>query len=341
MFRYATATDRPCPASIPWMVLSLVLRAMLLWQSMTWMDAQPPYADGSVLRVTDMNGIRGNLNDTAAGLADAEGLDMFYATAENTIARLALGAEGAVMRGRSVPTWEAVVEGEQDISVTSNNGRRGHLGSLPADLCGGLMAWTDLSPYALAQVLHASDMNEIRLNLAETAPGIATAAGQLFYADGANSLDVLGISNGRILRAGANAPYYDALLTSAPADLTDNSDDGEIPTFGALRETFLPSAGLFAKLTTAGQEITRGTSIDIDLPAGKTFSDYRWIQMAVGNSENDIEVCSKYQPSGLRCARPRYCTVAGFDRTLGTMDPSYRCLDGVAEPLSVERRYLQ
>ena len=31
---------------------------------MTWVE-QPPYADGSVLRVTDMNGIRGNLNDTA------------------------------------------------------------------------------------------------------------------------------------------------------------------------------------------------------------------------------------------------------------------------------------
>ena len=88
---------------------------------MTWI-AQPPYADGAVLRVTDMNGVRGNLNDTAAGLADAEG-DMFYATAENTIARLALGVEGAVMRGRSVPTWEAAVEGEQDTSVTSNNDR--------------------------------------------------------------------------------------------------------------------------------------------------------------------------------------------------------------------------
>ena len=151
------------------------------------------------------------------------------------------------------------------------------------------MAWTDLSPYALAQVLHAADMNEIRLNLAETAPGIATAAGQLFYANGANSLDVLGISNGRILRAGANAPYYDALLTAAPTDLTDNSDDGEIPTFGALRETFLAQAQLYARLITSGQAMTPGTTIDIDLPSGKAFSDYRWAQFLVGETANDLE----------------------------------------------------
>ena len=70
-----------------------------------------------------MNGIRGNLNDTAAGLAAAEG-DMFYATAENTIAGLALPAEGAVMRGRpSAPAWEAVVEGIQDPEMGSNDSR--------------------------------------------------------------------------------------------------------------------------------------------------------------------------------------------------------------------------
>ena len=119
------------------------------------------------------------------------------------------------------------------------------------------MAWTDLSPYALAQVLTCgSDMNEIRLNLAETAPAIATAAGQLFYADGANSLDVLGISNNSILRAGASAPRWDGLLRTAVSDLTDNSQDDNVPTFGALRETFLPVAGLYTRFTSAGQAMS-------------------------------------------------------------------------------------
>ena len=113
------------------------------------------------------------------------------------------------------------------------------------------MAWTDLSPYALAQVLNASDMNEIRLNLAETAPGIATAAGQLFYADGSNSLSTLAIQNSRILRAGANAPVWDAVLSTPPTDLTDNSDDDKVPTFGALRGTFLATSQLYTVLTTA------------------------------------------------------------------------------------------
>ena len=63
----------------------------------TWID-QPPYADGAVLRVVDMNGVRGNLNDTEAGLAAVEG-DTFYATGQNVIARLALGTEDSVYAG--------------------------------------------------------------------------------------------------------------------------------------------------------------------------------------------------------------------------------------------------
>ena len=89
---------------------------------MTWID-QPPYADGSVLRVVDMNGVRGNLNDTEAGIASAAG-DMFYATAENTIARLAFPAEGSTMRaGASAPYWQAVVEGEHDTVTTAEDDR--------------------------------------------------------------------------------------------------------------------------------------------------------------------------------------------------------------------------
>ena len=146
------------------------------------------------------------------------------------------------------------------------------------------MAWTDLSPYALAQVLHASDMNEIRLNLAETAPAIATAAGQVFYADGANSLVALGISNNSIYRAGASAPRWDSLLRTAVSDLTDNSQDDDVPTFGALRETFLPVAGLYTRFTSAGQAMSQGTPINVNLPSGKTFSDYRWILAQTGET---------------------------------------------------------
>ena len=151
------------------------------------------------------------------------------------------------------------------------------------------MAWTDLSPYALAQVLHASDMNEIRLNLAETAPAIATAAGQVFYADGANSLDVLGISNNSVLRAGASAPRWDSLLRTAVSDLTDNSQDDDVPTFGALRETFLPVAGLYTRFTSAGQELETGTPIVISLPSGKAVDDFRWIQFIVSDFNSNVD----------------------------------------------------
>ena len=76
------------------------------------------------------------------------------------------------------------------------------------------MAWLEQVPnmFPLAHSLTSANMNGIRDSLLELFAAKATAAGQLAYADATNNIDMLNILNNGLLRAGANAPEWEAVL---------------------------------------------------------------------------------------------------------------------------------
>ena len=104
------------------------------------------------------------------------------------------------------------------------------------------MAWSAPISYALGHRLTAANMNAHKDQLNETAPAKATAAGELFYATGANAIAALTLgAEGELFRAGAAAPEWEAPLGTTPSDLTSDTDDNKIPNWGAIRGAFVPT----------------------------------------------------------------------------------------------------
>ena len=107
------------------------------------------------------------------------------------------------------------------------------------------MAWSAPIAYALGHRLTAANMNAHKDQLNETAPAKATAAGELFYATGANAIAALTLgSEGDLFRAGAGAPEWETPLSVTPDDLTSDADDDKIPNWGAIRGAFVPTASI-------------------------------------------------------------------------------------------------
>ena len=80
---------------------------------MAWVDGVD-YSTGQLISATIWNnylGAAGDIDLTAPGVVTAEG-DMVYATADNTITRLAKGTDNYVMTmDGNVPNWEAAAGG--------------------------------------------------------------------------------------------------------------------------------------------------------------------------------------------------------------------------------------
>ena len=76
------------------------------------------------------------------------------------------------------------------------------------------MAWTAPQTWTTGQIVTAADMNgDIRDNMLETAPAKASAAGDIFYATGANAIAKLTKgTKGQVLQmnAGATAPEWNS-----------------------------------------------------------------------------------------------------------------------------------
>ena len=144
------------------------------------------------------------------------------------------------------------------------------------------MAWNPPAAFTSMQVLSASHNNAIRESLQASFAGMASARGQLAYADGANSLAMLDFVANRVLRGGSTAPSWGGLQRSG-VDLSSNANDALIPTLGAFRELLLPMAGLYESIR-SGFTLTFGTDVDVNLPSGMELDDYRWVSFIAGDS---------------------------------------------------------
>lgn len=71
------------------------------------------------------------------------------------------------------------------------------------------MAWTSPRTWVSGEVVSAALLNaHLRDNLLETAPAKVTTAGDVVYANGANSLARLAANAGKLLHSSSTAPYW-------------------------------------------------------------------------------------------------------------------------------------
>ena len=200
------------------------------------------FADGNELTANEMNEFSENLVLTMPGVATFTNR-LFYATGANAIVETSTPEEGDLLVAvDGVPTMHS--PGHRfDRPLGSSGLRHSHLGRFTSDIQGGVsMAWSAPISYALGHRLTAANMNAHKDQLNETAPAKATAAGELFYATGANAIAALTLgAEGELFRAGAAAPEWEAPLGTTPSDLTSDTDDNKIPNWGAIRGAFVPT----------------------------------------------------------------------------------------------------
>ena len=147
------------------------------------------------------------------------------------------------------------------------------------------MAYVALADKGLGDILPADDWNQLLDNVEAGPAALAQARGDLFEGTGLTELQRIAVGSvGTVIRARSTGNTYEAPLSVTPSDLDDASDDDKLILWGAAREAFLPMVALFEEIQ-GGTELVRGTSFTIDAPSGKTWDDWRWLSIVMGDSE--------------------------------------------------------
>lgn len=141
------------------------------------------------------------------------------------------------------------------------------------------MAWASLSVLASGDVLTHTHMNQIRLNLLETSAATVTTAGDIVYADGANSMARLAIGDDfDYLQVSSGVPDW---VDSRTRKTGDRSTTGSVSTVGSQKATAtlnIPSSwstGWTCQATGVARFIWNGTATSGDMElyvAGSAFS---------------------------------------------------------------------
>ena len=193
------------------------------------------------------------------------------------------------------------------------------------------MAYVALADKGLGDILPADDWNQLLDNVEAGPAALAQARGDLFEGVGPNELQRIAVGSvGTVIRARPTGNIYEAPLSVTPSDLDDSSDDDKLILWGAAREAFLPMVALFTEIQ-GGTAFTAGTAFTIDAPSGKTWDDWRWISIVVGDNEFAVAETQRVPTSGLPVAPTGnilYVVGSSLDR-LGTVNVS----TGIATPL--------
>ena len=184
------------------------------------------------------------------------------------------------------------------------------------------MAYVALIDKGLGDILPADDWNQLLANVEAGPAALAQARGDLFEGVGPAELRRIAVGSvGTVIRARLTGNVYEAPLSVTPSDLDDSSDDDRLILWGAAREAFLPMAGLFTEIQ-GGTEFAVGTPFTIDAPSGKTWDDWRWLSIVVGDNEFHVAETQRVKSDGLPLASTShvlYVVDADSDR-VGTVD---------------------
>ena len=184
------------------------------------------------------------------------------------------------------------------------------------------MAYVALADKGLGDILPADDWNQLLDNVEAGPAALAQARGDLFEGTGLTEMRRIAVgSAGTVIRARLTGNVYEAPLSVTPSDLDDSSDDDKLILWGAAREAFLPMAGLFTEIQ-GGTEFAVGTAFTIDAPSGKTWDDWRWLSIVMGDNEFAVAETQRVKSDALPLA-PASNILYVVDRTsdqIGTVD---------------------
>jgi len=163
-------------------------------------------------------------------------------------------------------------------------------------------------------------MNALRDSLLETVPAKATIPGQIPYVDGINSVAMLNFAANSILRAGSRSPEWDSLLRSTITNLNDGSNDNKVPVWSVVRGAFLPKDALFSEFRN-NFNISSGVGVNVDLPTGRSLTDFRYLMHSVGSSSTRVDETLIYRRASIPTTIGIYMNVAQSSNTRLRLTP--------------------